>query len=535
MTKRCEIDVLIIGGGINGCGTFRDLSAQGIDCLLLERNDFCSGASASSSRLIHGGLKYLETGEFRLVRESAEERNRLLHNAPHYVSALPAIIPLRSRMGGIIPSVARFLGFNSKLTDRGTLITHIGLTLYDLYGRNFRAMPAHKMLSRSALDSLISNMDNSIIGAGLYYEGKMSHSERLGLELVLDGENLNPNSRALNHVTIEGIKDGLISYHTSEGRFEVRPRVIINATGAWIDQANAQIGINSSLMGGSKGAHIVIDNSALLSALCGHMIYFGSSDGRVNLLYPFEGHVLIGSTDIPISNPDDAICDEHETAYLCAVVREVFPDIPVTPDQIRYRFSGVRPLPRSDAAIGAVTRDHSIATFTACGGAPVFCLIGGKWTTFRKFSEEAADLALNQIGRSRRTTTENMTIGGGRDFPRNSQERTQWISNCAAATGLNIPRITSLLARYGTRASQIAPALLDETPLASLHDYSREEIEWITRNERVQSLGDIVRNRTLIALSGRLTRPVAEEIAELLANLLGWSSDRTEAEINQLL
>jgi len=535
MTDIQETDVLIIGGGINGCGTFRDLSAQGIDCLLLERADFCSGASSGSSRLIHGGLKYLETGEFRLVRESAEERNRLLHNAPHYVSALPSIIPLRSRFGGIIPSAARFLRLNAKLTDRGTLITRLGLALYDLYGRNFRAMPAHRMLKRTALDFLITGMDKGIIGAGLYYEGQMTHSERLGLELVLDGEALNPNSRALNHAVLEGMADGTVTYSTSKGRSQIRPRVIINAAGAWIDQANAQIGVNSHLMGGSKGAHLVVDNPALLSALNGHMVYFGSGDGRVNLLYPFEGRVLIGSTDIPVSDPDDAICDENETAYLCAVVSEVFPDIPVTQNQIRFRFSGVRPLPRSDAAIGAVTRDHSIATFTASGGLPVFCLIGGKWTTFRKFSEEATDKALAHLARPRQISTEDMAIGGGKDFPRNIAERTKWITECGATNGLSEPRVEMLLTRYGTRASEIANNLRNETPLISLPDYSCEELEWITRNERVQSLGDLVRNRTLIALSGNLTRTVAAEIAALLAAWLDWSSERTTAEISKVI
>src|SRR5687768_2068935 len=134
-------DVVILGGGINGCGTFRDLCAQGIRTLLLEREDFCAGASGASSRLMHGGLKYLETGEFRLVRESLTERNMLLATAPHVVEPLECLVPVRSTFGGVLGSAAKFLRMKAKLKDRGFLVTALGLRLYDLYGRSLRAMP----------------------------------------------------------------------------------------------------------------------------------------------------------------------------------------------------------------------------------------------------------------------------------------------------------------------------------------------------------------------------------------------------------
>ncbi|HET9067239.1 MAG TPA: FAD-dependent oxidoreductase, partial [Amaricoccus sp.] len=136
-----HFDVAIIGGGINGCGTFRDLCAQGVRCLLLERDDFAAGASSASSRLMHGGLKYLETGEFRLVRESLTERNMLFATAPHLVTPLPCIVPVRSLTGGILASVARFFGIKARLDDRGFLVTALGLTLYDAYARSWRALP----------------------------------------------------------------------------------------------------------------------------------------------------------------------------------------------------------------------------------------------------------------------------------------------------------------------------------------------------------------------------------------------------------
>lgn len=520
MREIADVDVLILGGGINGCGTFRDLSAQGVDCLLLERTDFCAGASAGSSRLMHGGLKYLETGEFRLVRESAEERNRLLANAPHYVRPLPSIIPVRSRLGGILPSILRFLRLNAKLSDRGSLITRLGLTLYDIYGRNFSRMPRHRMLSRSELDRTVPGLDPGIIGAGLYYEGQISHAERLGLELVLDGEALHPASRALNHVTIEGQADGVVTYLHEGQRYRVRPRVIVNAGGAWIDKVNAALGLPTELMGGSKGAHLVVENPALLAALDGHMVYFGTADGRVNLVYPFMGRVLIGSTDVKIADPDAAVCDQAEADYLRGVVAEIFPDIPVTEDQVLFRFSGVRPLPRADGDIGLVTRDHSIAEVNLPSGTRVLCLIGGKWTTFRAFSEQVTDDILQRFGRERQRDTHAMAIGGGRDYPEETA-RASWVAECAKATGVEQRRIETLLSRYGTRAWLIAEALGADRPLESLPAYSREEIDWIIRNERVGTAEDVIRRRTDIAISGRADAAVEAEIESLVSAARG--------------
>ena len=172
--------VLIIGAGINGCGTFRDLCLQGVDCLLIDRGDVCEGASAAPSRLIHGGIKYLETGEFRLVRESAIERNRLLRNAPHYVKPLETVLPVHSWLGGIIPSALRFLGFKAKLKDRGAAITELGLRIYDAYSRKVAALPGHRFLGARQLRAEYPGFDAKFIAAGLYYEGRITHAERAG-------------------------------------------------------------------------------------------------------------------------------------------------------------------------------------------------------------------------------------------------------------------------------------------------------------------------------------------------------------------
>ena len=278
---------------------------------------------------------------------------------------------------------------------------------------------------------------------------------------------------------------------------------------------NAALGLQSHLMGGSKGAHLVVENPALLKALNGHMVYFGTKDGRVNLVYPFMDRVMIGSTDIKIDDPDQAVCSQQEADYLRGVISEIFPDIPVTEDQIRHRFSGVRPLPNADGDIGLVTRDHSIAELKLPGGAPVLCLIGGKWTTFRGFSEQTADKVLAVLGRNRVCGTHDMQIGGGKGYPA-PEARPAWVAEVARKTGLPEARVEVLLARYGTRAADIAPALGQDRALHSLPDYSREELEWIMRNERVGGIDDLLYRRTTIAMSGHLNDEVRAEIEDIV-------------------
>ncbi len=520
MPEIAEYDVVILGAGINGCGTFRDLALQGLRVLLLERGDFCQGASAASSRLMHGGLKYLETGEFRLVKESLTERNMLLATAPHYVHPLECVVPVRSVWGGIMGSAARFLGLKAKLDDRGWLITALGLRLYDLYGRALKAMPDHRMLGRNGLRRLLPDLSAALSGAGIYYEGQLSHAERLGLELVLDAEAANPAARAFNHAELTGVSGDVLTWRDAAGRLsQARARVVVNAGGAWIDAVNARLGIPSRLMGGSRGSHLIVDHPALLKALDGRMIYFGTPDGRVNLIYPFMGKVLVGATDIAQADPDTAVCSADEQAYLCAAVAEVFPDLPMRAEHVVHRFCGVRPLPRADGPIGAVTRDHSIASLTLPGTTvPVHCLIGGKWTTFRAFAEVATDCVLADLGRTRRVTTRGLAIGGGRDFPRDGQARREYVTKLALMGGITPARAEALLSRYGTRALPFCATLRgrSETMLTEAPDHSVEEIRHIAATEKVGGLDDILYRRTLIGLLGGDSPALRAELASVL-------------------
>jgi glycerol-3-phosphate dehydrogenase len=517
-----ECDAVIIGAGINGCGTFRDLALQGLRVLLLERGDICQGASAASSRLMHGGLKYLETGEFRLVRESLTERNMLLSTAPHYVHPLECVVPVTSTWGGIAGSIARFFGMKATISDRGYVITALGLALYDAYGRALRSMPRHRMVRGAGMRRLLPRLAPNICGAGIYYEGQISHAERLGLELVLDGEAANPQALCETYVTVTGAANGAVTYRRATGEMvTVKTRAIVNAGGAWIDRVNAALGIENQLMGGSRGSHLIVENAALLAALGGRMVYFGTPDGRVNLIYPFEGKVMVGSTDIPQPDPDAAACSADEEAYLCNAVATVFPDIPVAPEQIVFRFSGTRPLPCATGEIGLVTRDHSIVTLALPDTAvPVHCLIGGKWTTFRAFSEMATDHVLADLGANRKLSTAGLPIGGGRGFPRDAAGRTRLLHDIATAGRITTDRAETLLSRYGTWAKFYTQTLRGrgETMLASLPDYAAEELRHIAATEKVVTLDDLIHRRTLIAMTGNDLPKVRAEIAALLSH-----------------
>ena len=363
-----NVDVLIVGGGINGIGTFRDLAMQGVRVLLVEKSDFCSGASAASSHMVHGGIRYLENGEFRLVREAVRERNLLLENAPHYVRPLPTLIPIFKRFSGLLNAPLKFLGLLQKPSERGSIVIKLGLMMYDAYTRKQKTVPRHRFLSRSKALAEFPQLNPKITNAAIYYDAAFDMPERLALEVLLDRLDASTDAMALNYVAAvklnqtEGqptsveLKDELTG-----DSFSVTPKLIVNAAGPWIDFANEALGTKSRFMGGTKGSHLVLDHPELRVAIEENEFFFENTDGRITLIFPFKDRVLIGTSDIPIDHPDDAECTEEEIDYFLDMIQIVFPKIKVERSHIVYRFSGVRPLPASDANTpGQVSRDHSI-------------------------------------------------------------------------------------------------------------------------------------------------------------------------------
>lgn len=537
-----DVDVVILGAGINGAGLFRDLSAQGVSCCIVDKADFGSGTSAAPSRLIHGGLKYLETGEFGLVAQSTLERNLLLKNAPHYVSPLPTVIPIFSWGKGMWAALRTLLGSTSAPRSRGAVLIKIGLMIYDFYGSRHRVMPRHRLVGRRQALRDMPALTGSIVATGTYYDAKITHPERLVLELIADGLEANANSSAANYTSLVSSANGVLAFRRRNGtEFSLRPKLVVNAAGPWIDHVNAALGAPSRMIGGTKGSHILLKHDALVQSLAGRMLYFEADDGRICLVYDYLGKALVGSTDLAADNPDTVRCEPAEIDYLLESVRTLLPGMRFERDQIVYAYSGIRPLPASDAAVpGLISRDHSapVAEPEASRPFPIISLIGGKWTTFRGFAEEVADTVLDRLGRARKVTTRSMPIGGGKDFPADTAARSSWLANAASASGIDAARLDQLLSRYGTKASRIArhqSASSNEDRLPDSSDYSVSEIDYIARNEFVEHLADIVMRRTTLAISGSLTIGDLQQVAIVAGRALGWSPQRIGEEIDTVI
>ncbi len=539
-----EVSVLILGGGINGVGLFRELALQGADCLLVDKSDFVAGASSKSTRMIHGGLRYLERREFKLVRESLFERNRLLENAGHCVTPLKTTIPLPSRLGGLLRSMLIFIGFTVRPGERGVLPVKLGLWFYDFITRKDRKTPTHYIAPRDEALRGMPGLKTNIVATANYWDAWITQAERLCIELIQDARAANAECRALNYVRPRGVEDGAVVLEdaiTGES-VAVRPRVLVNATGGWVDITNAALGLETQYMGGTKGSHLVVDCPALHEALDGRMVYYQPPDGRVCIVFPFMDKVVMGSTDIRVDDPDEARCDEDEIEYMFAALRGVFPGVKVSREDVVYVFCGVRPLPSAEGQVLAnVSRGHSIRVVEpeADRPFPVYCLIGGKWTTFRTFAEQAADAILEHLGAERRCSTEHVPIGGGRDFPAGQEQKAGWIERVARQSGLEEARVAVLLARYGTSAEAYAKgadADADaERPLASLGDYTVGEITRIATEEYVEHLTDLICRRSIIALVAQATEPVLGELAEVVGTALGWDQARRRQEVEQAL
>ena len=538
-----QVSVLIVGAGINGIGTFRDLALNGVDVLLVDRGDFCSGASAASSHMAHGGIRYLENGEFRLVREAVRERNRMIQNAPHIVKPLPTTIPMFKYFSGIFNAPLKFLGWLDRPSERGSVIIKLGLMMYDAYTGSQRTVPRHKFYSRSESLSKWGKLNPEIVNTAVYYDGLISNPERLALEQVLDAEADNANARALNYVSLVSGSGNhvVLRDELTDEAFEIHPNLVINAAGPWIDFANHSLGVTTKYIGGTKGSHLVVDNPELRAAIGENEFFFENKDGRIVLIFPLQDRVLVGTSDIKIEHPDDAHCTDEEVDYFLGMTARVFPDIKVAREQVVFAFSGVRPLASSVAkTTGQYSRDHHIEVLSGDWtnlGFPVYSLVGGKWTSFRAFSEEVADKTLQFLGIKRNKGTQDLSVGGGRGYPRSEEERSKYINGLAAWTGLSRERLDILFDRYGTRAERVAEflKLSVDVPLSTLPEYSKREILFLAQNEKVEHLDDLFLRRTMLAMLGRLTRAVVIEVADLLAGAFGWSLERKNAEAERMI
>ncbi len=539
--EKPDIDVLVVGAGVNGIATFRDLAINGVNVLIVDRGDFVSGASSASSHMAHGGIRYLENGEFRLVREAVQERNRMIENAPHIVRPLPTTIPIFRIFSGLLNAPLKFLNLLDRPAERGALVIKIGLIFYDTFTRAQKTVPPHRFENRKVALKRFPALNPKIKYAATYYDGAITEPERLATEMLLDTEADQPNARALNYVSVIGGKLNFVTLQdeiTGE-KFDVRPRLVINAAGPWIDATNATLGLSTRLIGGTKGSHLIIDNSELREAIGNNEFFFENKDGRIVLLYPLYDKVLVGTSDLPIEDPDQARCTPEEIKYFLDMIKIVFPQISVSQENIAYQFSGVRPLEYSGAkTTGQISRDHTIQVLNGAWTGqtyPIYSLVGGKWTSFRAFAEEVTDKSLNYLKIERTRHTHDLKIGGGRNYERRKDERAKKLEAITAWTKLGLGRLEQLYERYGSRVEDVAMFISQgkDKPLANLVEYSEREIGFLLTREKVIHLDDLILRRTHIAKLGMLTHALLKELNELTATFLGWDSAQKAAEMQR--
>ena len=534
------MSVLIIGGGINGIGTFRDLALQGVDVLLVDKGDFCSGVSMASSHMLHGGIRYLENGEFRLVREALHERNRLVINAPHLAKPLPTTIPIFKTFSGLFNAPMKFLGLLNKPAERGAVVIKIGLLLYDLFVWGDSPMPQHSFIPRKKALQKWPAINPGIQFAATYFDGAMPSPERLCAEIIGDAEKEGDHANALNYMSAVGMRDNQVQLRdelTGE-LYLVSPSVVVNAAGPWIDLANQALGEETHWIGGTKGSHVILDHAVLRNAIGDSEFFFEYLDGRIVLIFPFHDKVIIGTTDIRFDDLDNVVCSDEEIDYILNMAPQVFPDIKVSREDIIFHFSGVRPLPPSNANLtGQISRDHSIKIIEPDGARhyPILSLVGGKWTTYRAFAEKTTDEVLSRLGAARHNSTAEIPIGGGHDYPPTEQAQSDWIKQCAADFSISIPYAQSLFERYGTRAREMLIFAGDkENPaLISNPNYTRQEIAYLIQKEKVAHLEDLLLRRSLIAWMGQVSIDLLNEIADIAADILEWSIVQRQSEIDR--
>ncbi|NER83337.1 MAG: glycerol-3-phosphate dehydrogenase/oxidase, partial [Leptolyngbya sp. SIO1D8] len=391
-------DLIVIGGGINGAATARDAALRGLSVLLLEKGDFAGGTTSWSSRLAHGGLRYLEYFEFHLVRESLREREILLQAAPHLVKPIQMTIPIYGSGA------------------RSYWEIQAGMILYDILSYD-KTLPNHRMLSTAKVRQLFRAVDHEDAkGAAQYYDGQVEYAERLCLEIVLDAQAAGAD--VLNYATVVGLArtddriTGLTAHDqiTQQDVTVTLPEhgVVVNTSGPWVDQvlglgqrngATEPVGRDRKI-GGTKGSHIIVDRfpGAPDSAL----YVEAKSDGRPYFILPWCGQCLIGTTDLKYTGDLDRIkASDEEIDYLIAETNRVLPTARLTREHVRFTYSGVRPLPYSEGKkTGSITRAHVLYDHTSEGVKNLVSLIGGKLTTHRQVGEEMTNWAFKQFGKA---------------------------------------------------------------------------------------------------------------------------------------
>ncbi|MEM8779566.1 MAG: glycerol-3-phosphate dehydrogenase [Cyanobacteria bacterium P01_G01_bin.49] len=519
--QQTTYDLIVIGGGVNGAGVARDAALRGLKTILIEKGDFAGGTSSWSTRLIHGGLRYLEYFEVPLVRESLREREILLHTASHLVRPLLLTIPI--------------------YRDRSRPYWKIwaGMLLYDILSAD-KTVPMHRMLSAAKFKQLFPSLDShGLAGGAQYYDGQVTYAERLCLENILAADEAGATvlnyvkvtqlHRQDNQVTQVSCKDSLTGEEfTVKGKDQC---MVINTSGPWVDYV-CQLGIKAGekapigktqKIGGTKGSHIVVPPFA--GAPDTSLYVEAKSDGRPFFIVPWLGMYLIGTTDYKFEGtPDQLKADNDEIDYLLRETNNIIPNAQLSREDIKFTYSGVRPLPNEEGKkAGSITRRHILFDHTKEGANNLISLIGGKLTTYRQVGEEMVEVVYKKLGRSAPPCpTENKPLPG---YILPTDTRIQKTQDKYKG---RVPRqsISHLFAMYGAKAIEVL-ALTDSEPelaeviIPELRDI-KAQVVYAVRHEYAHTLVDIARRRTTIAMKAHYGLEVLPVLIETLKTYCGW-------------
>ncbi|RIK47287.1 MAG: FAD-dependent oxidoreductase [Chloroflexi bacterium] len=498
------VDVVVLGAGINGCGIARDAARRGFSVVLVDRSDIASGTTAASSRLIHGGLRYLEQFDMALVRESLRERDVLLRIAPHLVKPLQFAVPVyrHSRR-----SLARI---------------RLGLRIYQLLSSR-AALPHPQVLDRADALALEPGLqEQHLLGAGVYWDAQAPFPERLALENAQDAAAHGATIITYaNTIRVGAQENGLrrVEIDCQQRTYNFQALFIVNATGPWVDTI-AGITPHRRLVAGSRGTHLTVSNwrDGPVKA-----VYAEALDQRPFFVIPWNQMHLVGTTDIHVN---DVETQRHPTAeevsYLTRSTQQLFPSIWTSGAEIAYAYAGVRPLPdTSHRDAGKVTRRSTVVIHTG-DLAGVLTLVGGKLTTYRQVAEQVVDAIAARLNHDARSDTAETPLPGAR-----APEGVDW-------RGVPTPAIDRLLSVYGGIAWEVVskgtahPALLNM--LGNDNRTIAAEVVHAVEREGARSIEDIFLRRTMLGLEPDLGLRHLDSVAAVLDAHTRWKGEDIAAQ-----
>lgn len=519
MSKISEtsFDVIIIGAGINGAGIARDAAMRGLKVLLLDKGDIGGGTTSWSTRLIHGGLRYLEHCELGLVRESLRERETLFRIAPHLVRPLPLLLPIYA--GG----------------RRSPFTVRAGMIAYDLLSFN-KSLPRHRMLSRGqTLQQEPALNPEGLLGAAIYYDAQVEFAERLVLENVLSAREHDASVRTYSSVQKFIVEDGAVRGVEGLGvlsgeTFTARARVVVNASGPWVDQVLAHAENEPrKLIGGTKGSHLIV--APFAGAPSTALYVEAESDGRPFFIIRWNGKYLIGTTAMRFEGDLDKVeIEAHEIDYLLRETNRVIPVANLTRDSILYTYSGVRPLPYTKGEKeDRITRKHF--TWESEELEALISIVGGKLTTYRNLAQQTVDLIFRRL---RKDAPECQTAwaplpGASSQSPDVLGDRLRRAYGLSSLTSERLPRV------YGTRASDVVNLRTEDKSLLEVFDDETgaiaAEVVHAFKHELAQTLADCLLRRTMVGLNSTLGLNAVEGAASIAQRYLGWTDEQAQREV----